>query len=242
MTAAGAERFALGAAALAELTDCERAFLADPELTPVRDRLAAHAETMARAGWARADAEAMLLGCIVLPLAFGHADGSLNRRVRAGVDMHCRRAAALARELADTLDTIAAEPLPPDEALTIISLLPERLIADDAPSCWLNERPSVALRRLAAGLEREPNFSEAPGLTSRKPSWRDALREAGTVLERLGFELRESEAVRLVGAYARAVGGRPPTRDSVRAALRGLEPPDPLRSPKGYSAAKAGGK
>jgi len=218
VTAAGAERFALGAAALAELTDRERAFLADPELTPVRDRIAAHAETMARAGWSRADAEAMLLGCIVLPLAFGHAVGSLNRRVRGRIDRARRaEAARLALQLADTLDAIAAEPLAPDEALSVASLIPP---PDCLPSYILTYRPAAALRRLAAGLERPPDLGAAPGLTSQKPSWRDGLREAEAALAHVGLTLAEREAAALARCFARAVGLRPPTRDSVRAARR----------------------
>lgn len=223
----------LFAGTLGEMGAAARAVANDQALTDFWERLAAHAAAMADLGWTPADARAMLVGAVLLPVEVGHADGSLNRRVRGKVSMHRRRlAAACARELADTLDKIATEPLPPDEALGVISLLPERLIANDAPSYCLNERTSDALRRLAAGLEREPDFGEAPGLASRKPSWRDGLREAVTELERLGFKLREIEAVWLVGAYARAVGARPPTRDDVRAALRALES---LRAAKGYS-------
>ncbi|WP_019013168.1 hypothetical protein [Elioraea tepidiphila] len=202
----------------ADLTDRERAFLADRELAPVLRRLAAHAEALARAGWSHADAEATLLGRIVLPLTFGHADGALNRRVRAGIDA-ARRAegARLARRLAEMLDAIAAEPLPPDEVLSVASIVP---FPDRLPSYVLTDRPAEALRRLAAGLERPPDLGASPGLASRKPSWRDALREAEDALADLGLVLREAEAVALARALARAGGVHAPTRDAVRAARR----------------------
>lgn len=217
MTAPGAGRIALGAAALAEPGDRERAFLADPELAPVLRRLAAHVETMAEAGWSRADAEAMLLGCIVLPLAFGHADGGLNRRVRGRIDRERRaEAARLALRLAEMLDAIEAEPLPPDEVLSVASLV---RLPDHMPSHVLTARPAAALRRLAAALERPPDFGAA-GLASQKPSWRDALREAEAGLALVGLVLAEREAVALARCLARGAGLRPPTRDSVRAARR----------------------
>jgi len=85
-------------------------------------------------------------------------------------------------------------------------------------------RTADALDCLADGLEVEPDLSEAPGLTSQKPSWRGYLREVVAALGDLAFRPREADMVRLVAVLCRAAGVMPPSRDAVRDALRERQP------------------
>jgi hypothetical protein len=161
------------------------------------------------------------MGCVLTPLSLGHdARGTLARHVRGGVSMERRRrAASLALELAELLDDIAREPLAPDAALAIGTLLDVQCVSR-APSYFQNERPAELLRRMAAGLSKEPDFAAAPGLASQKPSWRGFIREVSTGLGDWDFHLRERDAVALVAVVCEASGVAPPSRDAVRAALR----------------------
>ncbi|WP_337876886.1 hypothetical protein, partial [Elioraea sp.] len=150
-------------------------------------------------------AAAALVGAVVIPALVGHdARGGLNRRIRHAIDIKRRReAATLALRLAETLDLIAAEPLPPDEVMSVASLLP---MPDRLPSHVLAARPGDMLRRLAAALDRRSDLAAAPGLVSQKPSWRDCLREVATNLHDLRVPLREADGARLAAALARAAG------------------------------------
>lgn len=208
---------------LDEMSAAAREVATDPTLAPVWDRLAEHVQAMVCRGWRLDDARAAIAGAVLLPVELGHAEGRVNRQVRAGIDMRRRRkAAALALRLADMLHMIEREPLPPDEVISVASIV---AMGDRLPTYALTYRPAEALRRLAAGLERAPDLAEAPGLASRKPGWRDAVREAVGELRRHGFALREAEAVRLAAAYCRATGQCIPTRENVHAALRPLATP-----------------
>jgi hypothetical protein len=218
----------LRAAASAEgLTADQRALIEAPELRAFWQRLAAHVPALAARGWSSLNAAAVLVGAVVTPLAFGHdAHGSAARRVRGGVDMARRRKAARdARALAKALRAIEAEPLPPDVALSIGAALAwPGYVAARVPSALWCTRPAEVLERLADGLEAEPDFSEAPGLASRKPSWRGFVREVVASLGDLGFRPREVDMVRLVAVLCRVAGVRPPSRDAVRNALREWQP------------------
>jgi hypothetical protein len=198
----------------------EAALIAAPPLAPFWDALAEHVLKLQREGWNPLDAAAVLLGCVLTPLALGYdARGTLARKVRGGVNMQRRRqAASLALELAELLDEIAREPLAPDAALAIAVLLDESCVSS-WPSYFQNERPSELLRRMAAGLIEEPDFTAAPGLASQKPSWRSYLREVTANLADLDFPLRERDAVALVTALCKASGVAPPSRDAVHHAL-----------------------
>jgi hypothetical protein len=183
---------------------------------------------LAARGWSSVNAAAALVGAVLTPLALGHdARGSFARAIRNGVNIERRRrAAALATELADLLREIAREPLAPDVVLSVLACLPAELrerVAPDAPSYVWTFRTADALAALAAELEREPDFSAVPGLASRKPSWRGFLREVAANLKELGFELREVDARHLAAVVCRAAAARPPSRDSVRDALRSTE-------------------
>jgi hypothetical protein len=92
------------------------------------------------------------------------------------------------------------------------------------PSALWCTRPAEVLERLAAGLEAEPDLSEAPGLASRKASWRSFLREVVAALGKLGFQPREVDMVRLVAVLCRAQGAQEPSRDAVHDALRNPNP------------------
>ena len=213
-------------AATAEgLTPDQRALIEAPELRGFWQRLAAHVRALVARGWSSLDAAAALVGAVLTPLALGHdARGTAAQHVRGGVDMARRkRAARDARALAATLRAIEAEPLPPDVVLSVLACLPEWVrdrIGPAAPSCARTFRTADALARLADGLEAEPDLSEAPGLASRKPSWRGYLREVLAALGDLGFQPREVDMVRLVAVLCRVAGVMPPSRDAVRDALR----------------------
>jgi hypothetical protein len=206
-----------------DLDGAQEAVIAAPELAPFWQSLASHVVPMGEKGWKPMDAAAALVGAVLTPLAMGYdARATLPRRVRERVDMPRRaKAAALARELADMLDAVKGEALPPDAALSVVSLLHQRLIARDAPSYLMAEPPSALLRRLADALTVPPDFGAAPGLASQKPSWRGFIREARSNLTECGFALRESDAVLLAQAVCRTAGmASPPGRDAVRDALR----------------------
>ena len=170
-------------------------------------------------------AAAEIVGALIVPVLFGHdAPGSFNRSIRAKVNKKRRTEAAMkARELAVLLKGIEGEPMPPDGVLSALSLLrlPAR-IAETIPSYFFSIRTADALDSLAAGLETPPDYTQAPGLASQKPTWRDWLREANANLADLGFTLWEHDAVALVGAMAAAENMPPPSLDSVRDALRPL--------------------
>jgi hypothetical protein len=200
------------------------ALIAAPSLAPFWDSLAAHVLELRREKWNPLDAAAVLLGCVLTPLALGYdAHGTVVRKVRGGVNMKRRRkAASLALELAELLDEIAREPLAPDAALAIAALLDERC-ASSWPSYFQNERPAELLRRMATGLKEEPDFAAAPGLASQKPSWRGFIREVNANLADWDFRLRERDAVALVEVVCKATGVAPPSRDAVHHALLGRE-------------------
>jgi len=101
------------------------------------------------------------------------------------------------------------------------------MIGPATPSYVWTFRTADALDCLADGLEAEPDLAEAPGLTSRKASWRGFLREVVANLSDLGFRPREVDAVRLVAVLCRAAGVMPPSRDAVRDALRERQPRTP---------------
>lgn len=207
----------------ADTTATDAALFAAPNLAQFWQALAAHVLTLERKGWTPLNAAAMLLGAVLTPLAMGYdAHGTLSRRLRNGVKMGRRqRAAAMARELADILDEIRREPLPPDAAVAVSALLPEEMIAHDTPSYFLWQPPAELLRRLADALETPPDYAAAPGLASRKASWRGFIREVKNNLDECGFKLREADAVALVGVVCREAGmPAAPSRDAVRDALR----------------------
>jgi len=218
----------LRAAATAEgLSPDQRALIEAPELATFWRRAAQHVPALVARGWSSLDAAATLVGAVVTPLALGHdTHGSAARRVRGGIDMARRQKAARdARALAKTLRLIEAEPLPPDVALSVGAALawPEH-VAERIPTALWCTRPAEVLERLADGLEAEPDLSEAPGLASRKASWRGFIREVVAALGDLGFQPREADLVRLAGALCRLGGVMPPGRDAVRDALRGWQP------------------
>jgi hypothetical protein len=97
-------------------------------------------------------------------------------------------------------------------------------VAERIPTALWCMRPAEVLERLADGLEAEPDLSEAPGLASRKPSWRGYLREVVAALGDLGFRPREVDMVRLVAVLCRAQHAQAPSRDAVRDALRERQP------------------
>jgi hypothetical protein len=220
----------LRAAATAEgLSPDQRALIEAPELRAFWKRLADHVPALAARGWSNFDAAAALVGAVLTPLALGHdARGTAAQHVRGGVDMARRRQAARdARALAATLRAIEAEPLPPDVALSVLACLPQwvrDMIGPAAPACAWTFRTADALARLADGLEAEPDLSEAPGLASRKASWRGFIREVVAALGDLGFRPREVDMVRLVAVLCRLGGVMPPSRDAVRDALRENQP------------------
>jgi len=201
------------------------ALIAAPSLAPLWNALANHArELCERDGWLPLTATEMLLDCVLTPLAMGFdAHGTVARKIRGGVNMQRRRkAASLARELADLLDEIAREPMSPRAATQIPSLLHERVVPG-VPAYF--ERPSQMLRRMAADLNAEPDFTLWPGLASQKPSWRGFIREVSVNFADWEFRLRERDAVALVAVVCQASGVAPPTRDAVRDALRGYQNP-----------------
>ena len=205
-----------------------RALLEAPELRDFWKRIDDHVPVLVAEGWSWDIAAAKLVGDVVTPLLMGHdARGSFARAIRDGVSIERRRrAAALATELADMLREIEREPLAPDVVLSVLTCLPAPLrdmIGPDTPSYVWGFRTADALAELAAELEREPDFSGAPGLASRKPSWRGFLREVAANLRDLGFDLREADARHLVAVVCRAEKVPPPSRDSVRDALRSTE-------------------
>jgi hypothetical protein len=206
------------------LSPIAAALIGAPSLAPFWDALAEHVLKLQRKGWNRLDAAAVLLGCALKPLALGYdARGTLARKVRGGVNMQRRRkAASLALELAELLDEIAREPLAPDAALAIAVLLDENCVSS-WPSYFQTERPAELLRRMAAGLIEEPDFTAAPGLASQKPSWRGFIREVKANLADLGFRLRERDAIALVTVLCKASGVAPPSRDGVHHALLGQD-------------------
>jgi hypothetical protein len=206
------------------LSPIAAALLAAPSLAPFWEALAAHVLELRRKEWNHLDAAAVLLGCVLTPLALGYdAHGTLARKTRGRVNMQRRRkAASLALELADLLDAIAREPLAPDAALAVAALLDERCVSS-WPSYFQHERPAALLRRLAAGLTEEPDFTTAPGLASQKLSWRGYIREVKANLIDVGFHLRERDAVALVEVVCRASGVAPPGRDAVHHALLGQD-------------------
>lgn len=170
-------------------------------------------------------AAAEIVGALVVPVLFGHdAHGSFNRSIRAKVNMKRRAEAAVkARELAILLRDITREPMPPDGALSVLSLVPmPSRYAESIPSYFQTYPTADALDSLAAGLKIPPDYANAPGLASQKPTWRDWLREVNANLADLGFTLREYDAVALVVAMAAAEKMPPPSLDSVRDALRPL--------------------
>jgi len=205
-----------------------RALLEAPELRVFWTRIADHVPVLVAEGWSRDIAAAKLVGDVVTPLLMGHdARGSFARAIRNGVNIERRRrAAALATELADLLREIAREPLAPDVVLSVLTCLPAALrerVGPNTPSYVWTFRTADALAALAAALEREPDFSGVPGLASRKPSWRGFLREVAANLRELEFDLREVDAWHLVAVVCRADKVPPPSRDSVRDALRSTE-------------------
>jgi hypothetical protein len=220
-----------GGVVLDELGEPECALIADPDpgLHKLWTRLVEHAEAMIANGWNPEDAYIMVADCVLAPLSFGCADGSFNRRIRARVNQKRRKeAATLARRLAAMLDRIRREPLARGGVFHWRELIPNALLGlmrgPPLPSAIELFPTSDALRRLAAELDTTPDFAaEGPSIASQIPSWRDYLRDVAARLDRLGFALREVEAVRLMAAVARATGRRvAPSRDVVRAALRGL--------------------
>ncbi len=209
---------------LDELGAAARTVAADPQLAPLWDRLVAHADALRERGWDFDTAAAALVGAVLLPVESACWGGGLNRRVRGGINMERREAAAvLALRLADLLDEIEREPLPPDQVLSALTCMPKGArdaLGPRVPSFVWAVPMAEALRELADGLRRAPDLANAPGLASRKPSWRDGLRETVANLAGLGFAVREADAARLAVAATRALGGRAPTRDAVRAAMR----------------------
>jgi hypothetical protein len=209
-----------------------RALLGAPRLRDFWRRIADHAETMsAKSAFKQFPPEVLagvLVACVTGPLERGHdARGTAARAIRAAVDMkRRRRAAALARELAALLREIEREPFPPLVAHDVGAWLDLPLPVASAANAALHENPpEEVLERLAAALERAPDFSNhpSPALASRKPSWRGYLREVAANLSDFGFELREIDARRLAEAVCR-IGRQPiPSRDSVRDALRSTE-------------------
>jgi len=220
----------LRAAATAEgLSPDQRALIEAPELRAFWQRLAEGVPALVARGWSSVDAAAALVGAVLNPLALGHdARGTAARQVRGGIDMARRRQAAHdARALAATLRAIESEPLPPGVVLSALTCLPEWVrdrIGPAAPSCAWTFRTADALDCLADELEVEPDLSEAPGLASRKASWRGFIREVVAALGDLGFQPREADLVRLAGALCRLGGVMPPSRDAVRDALRERQP------------------
>jgi hypothetical protein len=209
-----------------DLDGAQEAVIAAPELTQFWQSVGAHVLTMGAKGWKPMDAACVLVGAVLTPLAVGYdAHGTLARRVRERVDMPRRaKAAALARELADMLDAVRGEALPPDAVISVAALLHRRLIARDAPSYLMAEPTSALLRRLADALTVPPDFGAVPGLASQKPSWRGFIREVKSNFDEYGFALREADAVRLVQAVCREAGmASPPGRDAVRDALRAVK-------------------
>ncbi|WP_188904378.1 hypothetical protein [Caldovatus sediminis] len=207
----------------ADATATEAALFAVPDLALFWEALAAHVLALEREGWSRLSAAAMLLGAVLTPLRMGYdAHGTLPRAVRRCTSMARRaKAAAMARKLADMLDEISREPLPPCAVVAVAALLHPRLIARDAPRYFQAEPTAEMLRRLAAALEEPPRFADVPGLASQKPSWRGFIRAVRATLADLGFKLRERDAVVLTQAVCRAAGfAAPPSRDAVRDALR----------------------
>ena len=224
----------------ADMSAAERALIAAPNLEPFwkalaehvpkleaqwrkrRDAAAEHVPDLEAQGWERRDAAAVLVGAVLLPLAMGYdAHGTLARKVRDGVRMDRRtKAADLAHELAKLLDIISCEPLPPDAVVGVVALLDQRLIARDAPSYFMSEPTAKLLRRLRDALREPPDYSEAPGLASQKPSWRGFIREARSNLDKYGFALRERDTIALAAVICADAGVMKPSRDSVRAALR----------------------
>jgi hypothetical protein len=204
---------------LEDATEEEIAIFASHELQPLWRTLIDHKAKMIAEGWHPTDAVAALVGAVLTPLRMGHdAAGSLNHRVRGSVHTKKRkRAAELATELAALLDEIAREPLPPDAAISVGALLPERW---QAPTYFRVERPSNLLMRMAEGLDQPPKFTDAPGLASQKRGWRGFLREVSANLKEYGFELREVDAVALVQAICRSAGVPEPGRDAVHDAMR----------------------
>lgn len=206
-------------APLEDASEEEIAVFASPELERLWHRLIEHTSTMAADGWDVTDAVAALVGAVLVPLRMGHdAKGSISRQVRGTIRMQRReRAAELAKELAKLLDEIAHEPLAPDAAISVGALLPARW---QAPTYFRMERPSVLLKRMAAGLKQSPSFADAPGLASQKPSWRGFLREVVVNLKEYGFALREVDAVALVQALCRSADAPEPGRDAVHDVMR----------------------
>jgi hypothetical protein len=83
------------------LSPIAAALLAAPSLAPFWEALAAHVLELRQKELDHLDAAAVLLGCVLTPLALGYdAHGTLARKVRGGVNMQRRRkAASLALEL-----------------------------------------------------------------------------------------------------------------------------------------------
>lgn len=211
---------ALRVAVPADLSVEAAALIAARELAPFLRALAARAEQMV--GEKCLDAACSLVGAVLVPVLVGYdAYGTLARKVRGGVDTKRRKkAAARARELAVLLDQVAREPLPPGVAICVGDLLLQALIPGNTPSRLLTERPATLLRRLADGLETEPDFQAALGFASQKPSWRGFVREVKANLSNLGVTLRERDAVALARTLCRAAGAPQPSGDAVRDALR----------------------
>jgi hypothetical protein len=206
-----------------------RALLEAPGLRDFWRRIADHAENLrAKGAFKRFPPEVLaglLVGCVTGPLERGHdACGTAARAIRDAVDMERRRrAAALARELAALLREIEREPFSPMVAHDVGAWLDLPLPVASAANAALYENPpEEVLERLAAALERAPNFSNhpSPALASRKPSWRGFVREVVAALSDLGFRPREVDMVQLVTVLCRAAGVMPPSRDAVRDALR----------------------
>ena len=213
-----------------------RALLEAPGLRDFWRRIADHAETMsAKSAFKQFPPEVLagvLVACVTGPLERGHdARGTAARVIRGAVDMkRRRRAAALARELAALLREIEREPFSPMVAYDVGAWLDLPLPVASAANAALHENPpEEVLERLAAALERAPDFSNdpSPALASRKPSWRGYLREVVAYLSDFGFAIREVDAVRLVAVLCRAAGVMPPSRDAVRDALRAGRTPNP---------------
>ncbi|MGC5198342.1 hypothetical protein [Aphanothece microscopica] len=197
--------------------------MSSSDLSSFWESLADHMPTMVADGWSEPDAAGTLVGSVLVPIGMGYdANGSLAKLVRGGVSMERReKAATLAAELAELLDQIKGEPLPPDAVVSVQALLPRRLIARDAPSYFLCEPTAELLRRLAGALSVPPDYSTSPGLASQKTTWRGFIREVQDNLRDHDFTLREIHAVALVQTICAHAGvAAPPSRDAVRDALR----------------------
>lgn len=221
-----------------KLSGQERCFFTDAKLRKFWEKADGYLNRLENPEFLSGAAEC-IPGVFLAPLNFygktGKADNptpkTRARKRQKGADPLINKAAQLAGELAQTLETIekTTRVYPCELRLMAIvrTLVYDEKIAQVA-SYYDGVRTSEGLRNLEEALHRYPTvdsiFCDVPGMASQKSTWRDWLREAANNHKLLlrqhpgKFELTESDWL----SIAKVLIGDHITRNAMQDALRSL--------------------